>query len=213
MKAYSRIIRSTLLVAGLGISLLLANYMLIGVFTKDMYSRELADVPNKKVALVLGTSEFLTNGRTNLYFKYRVDAVVELWEAGKISFVLVSGDNSRADYDEPNAFKNALMARGISSESIFLDFAGFRTLDSVVRAKKVFGQTDIIIVSQAFHEERALILASFKGLKAYGYAAKDVKIRAGLKTKLRENLARVKLWLDLLFHVGPKFLGEPITIN
>jgi SanA protein len=108
------------------------------------------------VGLVLGTSQYLKNGYLNWYFKYRIEATVELYKKGKIDFILVSGDNSHKNYDEPTAFKNELIKRGIPADQIYLDYAGFRTLDSVVRAKEIFGQTSITIISQKFHNERAI---------------------------------------------------------
>ncbi|WP_421753039.1 SanA/YdcF family protein [Croceimicrobium sp.] len=188
------------------------NYTLISWLSSKENSFDINEVPSKKVALVLGTSEFLKNGSTNLYFKFRVEAIARLWKAGKIKYVLVSGDNSRKDYDEPSAMKEALVEKGVPASRIILDYAGFRTLDSVVRAKEVFGQDDILIVSQQFHVERALILADFKGIEAYGYNAVDVEVYSGFRTKVREYFARIKMWLDLLIGVDPKFLGDPISI-
>lgn len=188
------------------------NYTLIGFFVRNQNSYKVEDVPAKKVALILGTSQYLRNGSTNLYFKFRIEAVHDLWEAGKIKYVLVSGDNSTKSYDEPTAIKKALIKRGIPADRIVLDYAGFRTLDSMVRAKKVFGQGDFIVVSQQFHVERALVLAYFNGIDVYGYNAVDVTEYAGFRTKVREYFARMKLWLDIIFGVDPKFLGEPVVI-
>ncbi len=188
------------------------NYQLITWLTSDKNSYAIDDVPEKKVALVLGTTQFLKNGSTNLYFKFRVDAVAELWRSGKIKYVLVNGDNSRKSYDEPTAMKEALIKKGIPAQRIYLDYAGFRTLDSMVRAKEVFGQSDLIIVSQQFHVERARILARFKEIEAFGYNAVDVDVYYGFRTKFREYLARMKLWIDLIFGVDPKFMGDPVNI-
>ena len=105
-------------------------------------------IKKNKVGLVLGTAKVLQNGRLNLYFKYRIEATVALYKEGKIEFVLVSGDNSVKGYDEPTDFKDELVKRGIPPEKIFLDYAGFRTLDSVIRAKEIFGQEQITIISQ-----------------------------------------------------------------
>ncbi|QNR23626.1 SanA/YdcF family protein [Croceimicrobium hydrocarbonivorans] len=211
-KLFSGLGRKIVYLLILGLFMGILNYSLISWLTSKENSFEINDVPEKKVALVLGTSEFLKNGSTNLYFKFRVEAVARLWKAGKIKYVLVSGDNSKKDYDEPSAMKEALIERGVPANRIVLDYAGFRTLDSVVRAKEVFGQDDILIVSQQFHVERALILADFKGIEAYGYNAVDVEVYSGFKTKVREYFARIKLWLDLVVGVDPKFLGEPVSI-
>jgi len=170
-------------------------------------------IPHNKVGLVLGTGQYLVDGRPNLYFIYRVNATVELFQKGKIDFILISGDNSKKDYNEPEAFKTELIRKGIPKEKIFLDFAGFRTLDSVIRAKKVFGLTAVTIISQQFHNERAIYIAKHNGISAIGYNAKDVGGRFGLKVKLREYLARTKMFLDILFNVKPKYLGKKITIG
>tara|TARA_Y100001934_G_C12020701_1_gene616659 strand:- start:25 stop:669 length:645 start_codon:yes stop_codon:yes gene_type:complete len=211
-KLFSGLGRKIIYLLIIGAFLGVLNYTLISWLTSKENSFDIDEVPSKKVALILGTSEFLKNGSTNLYFKFRVEAVARLWRAGKIKYVLVSGDNSKKDYDEPSAMKEALIERGVPASRIVLDYAGFRTLDSVVRAKEVFGQDDIIIVSQQFHVERALILADFKGIEAYGYNAVDVEVYSGFRTKVREYFARIKLWLDLVIGVDPKFLGEPISI-
>lgn len=211
-KLFSGLGRKIVYLLIIGAFLGVLNYTLISWLTSKENSFDIDEVPSKKVALVLGTSEFLKNGSTNLYFKFRVEAVARLWNAGKIKYVLVSGDNSQKDYDEPSAMKEALIERGVPASRIVLDYAGFRTLDSVVRSKEVFGQDDILIVSQQFHVERALILADFKGIDAYGYNAVDVEVYSGFRTKVREYFARIKLWLDLVIGVDPKFLGEPISI-
>lgn len=170
-------------------------------------------IPENKVGMVLGTSKFLRNGNINLYFEYRIRATVKLYKAGKIEFVLVSGDNGNKNYDEPTAFKDELIARGVPGNKIFLDYAGFRTLDSVVRANKIFGQIKFTVISQKFHNDRAIYLASHKGLDVVGFNAQDVVSNGGLKTKVREVFARTKALLDVMFGVQPKFLGESITIR
>ena len=189
-----------------------ANYAI----TKNAGNKTFYDaskVKKNKVGLVLGTSKYLKNGYLNLYFKYRIDATVELYKHGKIDFVLVSGDNSSKTYDEPSDFKNELIKRGIPADKIFLDYAGFRTLDSVVRAKEIFGQTELTVISQKFHNERAIFLAEKYGIHAIGFNAKDVNINHGILTKIRECFARTKAFLDIIFGVKPKFLGKKIKIG
>ncbi|HRQ91147.1 MAG TPA: ElyC/SanA/YdcF family protein, partial [Bacteroidia bacterium] len=142
-----------------------------------------------RVALVLGCAETLANGRTNLYFRHRIKAAAELHHRGLCQYLLVSGDNSRPDYDETADMRRALIALGVPDAAIYQDHAGFDTLDSVVRAKQVFGQEELIIVSQPFHNERALYLARHHGIRAQGWDADDVPHCSGLKTRLREKLA------------------------
>lgn len=114
----------------------------------------LQEIKKNRVGLVLGTSKKLIGGLPNPYYSYRIKATIELYEAGKIEFVLVSGDNATRYYNEPNTFKKDLIAGGIPAEKIFLDFAGFRTLDSMVRAKEVFGLDSVTVISQEFHNQR-----------------------------------------------------------
>lgn len=191
---------------------IISNYSIESNASGKTYS-DVALIQKNKVGLVLGTSKTLQNGRVNLYFKYRIEATVTLYSEGKIAYVLVSGDNSREEYDEPTDFKEELIRRGIPEERIFLDYAGFRTLDSVIRAKEIFGQEQITIISQQFHNERAIYLAEKNDITAIGYNARDVSRRYGLKVRLREYLARTKVFLDILFNVQPKFLGDKIEIK
>ena len=169
---------------------------------------DINNIPKNNVGLVLGASKWTSSGRINLFYQHRVDAAVALYKAGKINYILVSGDNGRKDYDEPSDFKNDLVAKGIPEAHIFLDYAGFRTLDSIVRAKEIFGQNAITIISQQFHNERAIYIAQHYDIEAIAYNAKDV-----YKTPPREYLARTKARLDLLFNVKPKFLGDKIAIK
>ena len=181
--------------------------------SKNHHYSDVAAIPENKVGLVLGTSKYLSNGQLNLYYKYRIDAAIALYKAGKIKYLVVSGDNSRKTYDEPTQMKADLIAGGVPEEVIFLDYAGFRTLDSVVRMKEIFSQNSFTIISQHFHNERAIYLAQKQGLNAVGFNAKDVDKYAGFKTNLREKLARVKVFVDFFTNKQPKFLGEKIKIG
>jgi SanA protein len=171
-------------------------------------------IPFNEVGLILGTSKRIQNGQPNLYFRYRIRAAVELYEAGKIKHILVSGDNSLKEYNEPMDMKKALIKQGIPDTVIVLDYAGFRTFDSMVRSKKVFGQEKITVISQEFHNKRAIYIAHQKGLEAVGYNAKDISFSSGMKVQLREKMARVKVFLDLyILNTKPKFLGKKIKIG
>lgn len=165
-------------------------------------------IPACHVGLLLGTSPKLSNGRNNLYFDYRITAAVELFRSGKINYILISGDNHRNDYNEPEEMKRALLQQEIPDSVIYMDYAGFRTLDSVVRAKEIFGQDSLTIISQRFHNERAIYLAGQYGLHANGFNAEDVNIYAGFKTQARELLARVKVFVDIITNKQPHYLGE-----
>lgn len=190
----------------------LANYSIEKNASNKTYS-DSKIIDKNKVGLVLGTSKLLRNERVNLYFKYRIKATVELYKNKKIDFILVSGDNGNKNYDEPSDFKNELIKNGIPENKIFLDYAGFRTLDSVIRAKEIFGQNKITIISQEFHNKRAIYLADKNGINAIGFNATDVSGRYGIKVQLREYFARTKVFLDILFRIKPKFLGKKIKIE
>jgi len=170
-----------------------------------------ADIPCRDVGLLLGTSDKLANGHSNPYFKKRIAAAACLYKAGKIRHILVSGDNSRKDYDETAMMKTALLAAGVPETAMTVDCAGFRTLDSVVRAKEVFGLSKFTIISQRFHDQRSLFIARHYGIDAIGFCAGNVDLR--YKTQIREAFARVKAVLDLyLLNTKPKFLGPKIEI-
>ncbi|MEO9256842.1 MAG: ElyC/SanA/YdcF family protein [Crocinitomicaceae bacterium] len=201
-----------IIIASVFLTVLLCNYKIISNAQNKTFS-DVTKIKKNKVGLVLGTAKTLKDGKINLYFQYRIDATVELFKNGKIDFVLISGDNGNKSYDEPTDFKNELIKRGIPENRIYLDYAGFRTLDSVVRAKKIFGQNSITIISQKFHNERAIYLAEHFGIRAVGFNAKDITSKYGIKTKIREYFARTKVFLDILFGVQPKFLGKKVEIK
>lgn len=169
-------------------------------------------LPATRAALLLGTTPQLADGQPNLYFQYRIQAATELYRQGKIRHIIASGDHSRRHYNEPQAMRNALIAHGVPDHAITADYAGLRTLDSVVRARDIFGQTEYIIVSQPFHNERAVYLARQHDIEAYGYNARDVPHSWGFKTRLREYGARLKMFWDLLVGTEPKHGGEKINL-
>ena len=174
-------------------------------------------LPEREVGLVLGTSKLTRHGAPNLHFNQRIEAAVALYRAGKVLHLLVSGDNHIASYDEPTDMRNALVAAGIPTNAITCDYAGFHTLDSVVRAKQVFGLSRCVIISEDFHCPRALWIAQKHGLDAVAFAAPDVNLYSwSLRAEMREQLARAWCGVDLyLLHRGPKFPGprEPILIS
>lgn len=212
MKIFKKLLVIALLFLGIiGLFTLWCNFK-IDSETEDSVTSNLSKLPSEKVGLLLGTSNNLSNGRPNAYFYNRIKAATELYNSGKIKNIIVSGDNSRKNYNEPEDMKLELIKAGIPENKIFEDFAGFRTLDSVIRAKEIFGQNSFIIISQRFHNERAVFLAKQNGIDAFGYNAKDVNKNAGFKTNLREKFARVKVFWDFMFGVEPKFGGKKILI-
>jgi SanA protein len=182
----------------------------IGPTVAPFLSANLERLPATRVGLVLGCSPHLADGRKNLFFERRIAAAAALFRAGKVQYLLVSGDNSRPDYDEPSAMRAALVVAGVPEPRIVRDFAGFRTLDSVARAQSVFGLSELIVVSQRFHNERAVYLARARGLKAFGYDAGDVGGVHGLRTHAREVLSRLVAVLEVeLLHTAPRYPGPP----
>lgn len=174
------------------------------------------EIPYKKVGLLLGTSKYVVSNNglvINPYFKYRIDAAYKLYKAKKVKYLLVSGDNREVDYNEPERMKQSLIKLGVKPEHIFPDYGGRRTLDSVIRAKEIFGLTNFTIISQNFHNKRAIFLSDYLGINAIAYNAKDISrndIR--LYTNLRERMARIKAILDIMFRVDAKIKGKPIQI-
>ncbi len=173
---------------------------------------KVADLPVTKVGIVFGTSAKVGKYE-NPYFRYRIDAAAEVWHANKVETLIVSGDNSTPYYNEPEKMKQALMEKGVPEDRIVCDDAGLRTLDSVVRAKEIFGTKSLLVISQRFQNQRAIYLAQANGIEAFGYNAKDVDFQTGFRTNIREIGARVKMWLDVNFlHTRPRHLGEKIEL-
>jgi SanA protein len=200
----------------------LAGAMLVLVFGCEWWIAKTAEgqcfdevksVPEAPVAVVLGTAAHVADGRANLFFLPRMEAAAALFKAGKVKALIVSGDNSTQNYDEPTEMKRVLVQMGVPEAKIVCDYAGFRTLDSVVRAKEVFGQQRIVFVSQRFHNARAIYLARAFGIEAWGLNAADVPVKLSVKTFLREKLACVKAVLDVkVLGTRPKFLGEKVSV-
>jgi len=202
----------TLCLAGLPLLLIYISHKRIESYSIYLYP-SLESVPQFDVALLLGTTKSVF-GRPNRFYQYRLQAAVELFSAGKIKAILISGDNARKSYNEPIDMKNDLLKLGIPEDVLTLDYAGFSTLDSVLRAKRIFGQHRLLVVSQPFHCKRAIYIARRHHIDAYGYPAQDVMGPAAHKTHSREYLARVKALLDVeIFNSQPRFLGEPEVVN
>lgn len=186
--------------------LFLANAWIVGTNESRLYDN-VNDIPANDIGLVLGTSKRVSSGRSNLYFTYRVKAAYELYKAGKVRCFIVSGDNRHRSYNEPRDLQNALIKLGVPEDNIVLDYAGFRTLDSVVRSKEVFQQNSITVISQRFHNYRAAFVGKHYDLDVIAYNAKSPKRFD--QPVLREYLARVKVILDLyILRTPPKFLGK-----
>lgn len=189
-----------------------SNIWVIGL-SKSMVFEHAEGLSNTDVALVLGTSKKFASGQPNQFFGFRMDAAAQLFHEGKVKHLILSGDNNTIYYNEPMDMKKALLERGVTDEKITLDYAGFRTFDSIVRCKEVFGQNKFTIVTQKFHSYRAVFIAKYYGLDVQAYAAQNMSAKQSFKVQFREFLARPKAVLDLYFlKQSPKFLGDPEII-
>lgn len=194
-------------------SIIISNYWIVSSTKAQLYS-DVASIPSRKVGLVLGASKNTVRGTHNLYFTYRILAAYKLFKANKVQYLLLSGDNHVKGYDEPSDMREALIAMGVPDSCIVLDYAGFRTLDSVLRCNEVFGEDSITIISQEFHNQRATFIANKNNIHAIAFNAQEVNKNYSLKTKIREYFARVKCILDIyILHTSPKFLGAKIKIG
>ena len=204
------------LVAGMAVVVLLvaANIWVVSSTTSGIFS-SYTDIPQNPVGLVLGTSSRRTDGSPNPFFHNRMAAAAELYRLGKIGHIIVSGDNRSRFYNEPLEMKKALVRLGVPEQSITLDYAGLRTLDSVVRSKEIFGQDHITIITQPFHSYRALFISRFYKIEAVALVAEEPDEKLAVSVYVREYFARAKAVLDLyVLKTGPRHLGqkEPIQI-
>lgn len=136
----------------------------------------ISDLPHREVGVVLGTSKYYRGGELNQYYLYRIQGALNAYNSGKVNYLLLSGDNALQSYNEPRTMRKDLIKEGVDPADIVLDYAGFRTLDSIIRTRKVFDTNDFIIITQRFHCERALFIAMHQGIQAQCYAVPSPKI-------------------------------------
>ena len=189
------------------------NVLVAGCASGKVFDR-VEKIPHRKVGLLLGTAPVTPWGTKNLYFTYRIDAAVKLFHAKKVDYFIVSGDNHSTDYDEPTCMRDSLVACGVPDERIISDYVGFLTLDLEVRCKAIFGQDSVTVISQSFHNERAIYLAGHNQIDAIAFNAQDVTSvwTTWLRGHSRELLARVKIFIDLIIGKQPRFWGEKVKI-
>ncbi len=176
--------------------ILLCNFWVV-YKTRDLNYFSIDDLPSNDVALVLGTSKYTEAGKQNLFFKFRMEATARLFNEGKIKYLILSGNNDSEYYNEPLDMKRALLNLGIPEDVMTLDYSGYRTFDSVMRCREVFNQENFTIISQNFHNARALYIAQQEGMHAIAFAAQDVPGGYSWRTLLREYFARPKAVLDV----------------
>lgn len=205
---------------GLGLIILVLIALFVGIC--NLKVKKAADgriyddvqfIPARNTGLLLGTMQYTKKGASNRYFSNRIDATVQLYASHKISYVLISGDNHKHGYNEPEDMRQSLIAKGVPDSVIYLDYAGFSTFESIARAQKVFGQDSITIISQCWHNERAVYIAKCHNIDAIAFNADDVRYRKSyLRNHAREILAKVKAVLDVMSHKQPRYLGDPMLI-
>ena len=201
-KVYKKIIWAAGIMAVLCLAIMLICNQIVVNNAKGKVFSEIDYIKYNKVGLLLGTTPQARFDRiTNYFFIYRIDAAEQLYKAGKIEKILISGDEHSLDgVNETECMRDSLVARGIPASTIILDGKGYRTINSVINANKVYGLKDFTIISQKFHNERAIYQAEHLGLdieNLQAYNAKDPKSRRAYLTTIREYFARVKMFLDL----------------
>ncbi len=199
---------------GLAVALILLGNLWVVQSTQPYVYSDIEALPGNDVGLLLGTSPYSRKGNESMLFQHRIEAAAALYKAGKIKHVLASGANPDDTYNEPRKMYYALVEAGVPPEAITLDFAGFRTLDSVIRATAVFKLDRYTVISQRFHVYRAVFIARHDGIPAIAYAPPELSDRQKRRLLVREALARVNAIIDVfLLKTRPRFLGEPVQIN
>ena len=197
VRVVKRTIKVVVVLVFAGAMLVLASNWWVVRTTEGQIYFSIHALPANDVGLVLGTSKFVRTGKENLFFRYRMEATARLWKEGKVKYLILSGNNDSEYYNEPADMQQALVRLGIPASVMTLDYAGYRTFDSVVRCKDVFNQEKITIISQNFHNARALYIGNHEGIDAVAFAAQDVPDGYSLRTLVREYLARPYALLDV----------------
>lgn len=181
---------------------------------KEQTTSDINQINPRSVGLVLGTAKYLRNGQLNPFYQYRIEGAIRLYKEGKVQHLLLSGDHSKAYYNEPKTMQQDLIAAGIPASAMTLDYAGLRTLDSIVRAQQVFKLNEFTIITQQFHCERAIFIANKYHLSTQCYAVDSPSGVNYMKVISREFLARLKSIIDLyITHKQPKFTGDAYPIK
>jgi len=179
--------------------------------TAPFIYEDVTTLPHRQVGVVLGTAKYYRAGVINQYYLYRMQGALNAYNSGRVNYLLLSGDNAQQNYNEPMTMRRDLIKAGVDPADIVLDYAGFRTLDSIVRTRKVFDTNDFIIITQRFHCERALYIALHLGIQARCYAVPSPKNM--LSVRAREVGARLGAMADLyLMKREPRFLGPLVPI-
>ncbi len=208
---WKRLIYTLIIIAGVPLLIAIGLDRWISWKTAPFIYEDLKSLPHRQVGVVLGTAKYFRTGGINQYYLYRMQGALNVYNSGKVNYLLLSGDNAQQSYNEPVTMRRDLLAHGMPSSDIWLDFAGFRTLDSIIRTRKVFDTNDFTIITQRFHCERALFIAMNMGIQAQCYAVPSPKNM--LSIRLREIVARLGALTDLyILKREPRFLGPMIPI-
>jgi SanA protein len=199
-----------LLIAGIIVVFLINIYIL--KTSENYIFQEIRDLPQTQAALVLGAMVY-SNGEMSDIFADRVITARELYSAGKVDKLIISGDHGQNGYDEVNVAKEYLLKNEVAPQDIFLDHAGFDTYDSIYRAKEIFQIESMVVVTQEFHVPRAVYIGNALNIETYGYIADRQEYLAASYNFLRESLARIKAFLNVIFHSSPKYSGKEIPIT
>ena len=216
--AVKSLVLAVALLLGVAAAAVIGAWGVIDVSSRSRIFSDADALRPAKAGLVLGSARLVRDYVANPFFANRIAASAALYKAGKVEYLIVSGNQARGGrprggYDEPADMRAALIAAGVPRQRIYRDYAGYRTLDSIVRAKEVFGQDRVIVVSQAFHLSRALFLARARGLDDDGFAAENPALRYRLRTFLREIGARVVAVFDVWLGTPPRRLGKPVHLG
>ncbi|AKA39748.1 outer membrane permeability protein SanA [Yersinia ruckeri] len=208
---WKRLIISLFTIAGLLMVSAIALDRWISWKTAPYIYDEIQQLPHRQVGVVLGTAKYYRTGVINQFYLYRIQGAINAYNSGKVNYLLLSGDNALQSYNEPMTMRRDLIAAGVAPADIVLDYAGFRTLDSIVRTRKVFDTNDFIIITQRFHCERALFIALHMGIQAQCFAVPSPKNM--LSVRVREIFARLGALTDLyILKREPRFLGPLVPI-
>ena len=192
-KKLNRVLWGIMAIMVAGLAVVAGCELAVYSASKGRVYSDVEEIPHREVGLLLGTNPKGRRGGANMFYNYRIDAAVELYEAGKVDRILISGAKKGSDYDEPQAMREALVVRGVPDSVLVLDGQGFHTIESIVRAKEVYEVDSVTVISQEFHNRRSLFMAKHNGLDAIAYnAANTTILRWRVIMFLRERASRVK---------------------
>ena len=211
-KKFKKYFKKVILICVIGAGIIFVVNWYILKSTKSQIFYEQDKLSEKQTALLLGARVY-SDGRLSHIMQDRAETAIEIYKMGKVDKILISGDHGTSEYDEVNTIKDYLLKKGVKSEDVFTDHAGFDTYDSVYRARDIFEVDSMIIVTQKFHLPRAVYIANSLGVESVGIVADKRRYVDKERNMIRESISRVKALLNVIFKAQPKFLGEVISIG